>query len=99
MFELLWAKVWKWVAAIGALAAVIAGIFLKGRESGKQSQQVKVDQATQDAQVAKQTAQAVETRHDIDQTVSNLPQAPAQTVASADPDSAAGKLRDNGWVR
>lgn len=99
MFELLWAKVWKWVAAIGALTAVAAGIFLKGRESGKQSQQVKVDQATQDAQVAKQTAQAVETRHDIDTQIEALPEAPPSSVAKPIPGSAVDELKSDGWVR
>lgn len=99
MFAIVWAKIWKWVTAIAVLGAAIAAVFLKGRESGKASNQAKVDEATQDAQIATQTAQAVETRHDIDQTVNNLPQAPAQTVADADPATAAGELRDSGWVR
>ena len=99
MFAALWAKVWKWVAAIGALAAGILAIFLEGREKGKESQQTKVDQATQEAQVATQVTQAVETRHDIDTKVTDLPQAPASTVANAPSGSAAAKLRDDGWMR
>ena len=99
MFAALWAKVWKWVAAIGALAAGILAIFLEGREKGKESQQTKVDQATQEAQVATQVTQAVETRHDIDTKVTNLPQAPTSSVANATASSAAAKLRDDGWMR
>jgi hypothetical protein len=99
MIAIVWAKIWKYIVGIAVLAAAIAAIFLKGRESGKASNQAKVDEATQDAQIATQTAQAVETRHDIDQTVAQLPEAPAQTVATADHNSALGQLRDDGWVR
>lgn len=99
MLAALWAKCWKYIAGLAVIGAGLLAIFLKGRESGKASNQAKVDEATQDAQIATQTAQAVETRHDIDQTVANLPEAPAQTVANADPNSALGQLRDDGWVR
>ena len=99
MIAALWAKAYKWLIGIGVLAAAIAAIFLKGRESGKASNQAKVDEATQDAQIATQTAQAVETRHDIEAANSQLPEAPAQKVADADPATAAGKLRDDGWMQ
>lgn len=99
MIAIVWAKIWKWITAIAVVATAIAAIFLKGRESGKASNQAKVDEATQDAQIATQTAQAVETRHDIEAANSQLPEAPAQKVADADPDTAAGKLRDDGWMQ
>lgn len=99
MIALWWAKIWKYVVGLAVVGAGLLAIFLKGRESGKASNQAKVDEATQDVKIATQTAQAVETRHDIDQTVSQLPEAPAQTVANAEPTTAAGKLRDDGWVR
>lgn len=99
MIAALWAKLYKWIIGIAVLAAAVGAIFLKGRESGKASNQSKVDEATQDAQIAIQTAQAVETRHDIEAANSQLPEAPAQKVADADPDTAAGKLRDDGWMR
>jgi hypothetical protein len=95
----IFSKIWGWLIGLAVVGAGILAIFLKGRESGKASNQAKVDEATQDAQIATHTAQAVETRHDIDQTVAQLPEAPAQTVANADPNSALGQLRDDGWVR
>lgn len=99
MIAALWAKIWKYLAGIAVLAAAVGAIFLKGRESGKASNQAKVDEATQDAKIATQSAQAVETRHDIEAANSQLPEAPAQKVADADPATAAGKLRDDGWMQ
>jgi hypothetical protein len=99
MLALLWAKVWKWVVGIGAVLAAIASIFLAGREKGKAAEQVKTQAAKQEAEVAKQTTAIVESRHETDVQVQNLPEASAQTVAAADPSTAAGELRDDGWTR
>lgn len=99
MIAIVWAKIWKWVTAIAVLATAIAAIFLKGRESGKASNQAKVDEATQDAQIATQTAQAVETRHDIDTQIEALPEAPPSPVAKPIPGSAVDELKSDGWVR
>jgi cell division septation protein DedD len=94
----LWAKVGKYVVALGAILAAVAAIFLKGRSSGEEKQQAKVDEAMQKAQEAEQVQQVIEVRHDVDTTVQNLPQAPTQAVATANPSSAAGKLHDD-WSR
>lgn len=99
MLMLLWGKVWKWVAAMGAILAAIGAIFLAGREKGKAAEQVKTQAAQQEAEVAQQTTKILESRHDIDTKVQNLPEAPAQTVATAVVSSAAGELRDSGWTR
>lgn len=98
MLAVLWAKLYKWIIGIGVVAAAIAAIFLKGRESGKASNQAKVDEATQDAQIATQAAQAVENRHDIDQMVQNLPEAPTSPVAKPVAGSAAAELGSD-WMR
>lgn len=98
MIAALWAKIWKYLAGIAVLAAAVGAIFLKGRESGKASNQAKVDEATQDAQIATQTAQAVETRHDIDTQVQALPEAPPSPVAKPVPGSAAADLATD-WMR
>ena len=98
MIAALWAKAYKWLIGIGVLAAAIAAIFLKGRESGKASNQAKVDTATQDAQIATQTAEAVETRHDIDTQVQALPEAPPSPVANPVAGSAVDELRSD-WMR
>lgn len=98
ILSVIWAKIWKYVVALGAILAAIAAIFLEGRSKGKESNQAKVDVATKKAQEAEQVQQVVEVRHDVDTTVQNLPQAPTQAVATADPSSAAGQLHDD-WSR
>jgi len=99
MIALLWAKVWKWVCALGAVLAAIGGIWLWGREKGKASEQVKTRDAQEAAATAQATVEQLESRHATDTAVQNLPAAPLQTIADADPTTAAGKLRDDGWVR
>jgi hypothetical protein len=99
MLTILWAKIWKYVAALGALLLAVGAIFLKGRSDGKQTEEVKTQAAEAKAEVAEQTTAIVESRHDTDTKVESLPEAPAQAVATAVVDSASGKLRDDGWVR
>lgn len=99
MISILWAKVWKYVAGLGVLLAAIAAIFLKGKSTGEAKQQAKVDQAQQKADIAIQQKDITESRHDTDTTVQNLPEAPAQMVATSQPGTAAGELRDDGWTR
>lgn len=97
MIALIWAKVWKWVCAIGAILAAIASVWLWGREKGKAAEQVKTRAAQEAAAAAQATAQQLESRHETDVEVQKLPDAPAQPVATADPATAAGKLQD--WAR
>lgn len=98
MTWLLKLKLW----AIGILAAIvaIASAWLLGRHKGAVTQ--KAVQAASDARTAVQAAQdtikAHEVRHDVESEVQKLPDAPPQSVADADPATAAGKLRD-GWLR
>lgn len=99
MLAILWAKVWKWIVAACALLLAVLAIFYKGKSSGEAKQQTKVDEANQRADIAEQSQKAVETRHDVETEVAKLPEAPAQKVADARVDSAAGQLRDDGWMR
>lgn len=100
MIALLWAKIWKYVVAAGAIAVAIGSVWLKGRAGGKATQKAKDDarDAQANATAAKQVNQTQESRHETDAEVSKLPAAPVQTVATADPATAAGHLRDDGWV-
>lgn len=100
-FALLWAKLSRWVIALGAVLAAIGSAWLYGRAKGKQAQQATdTARAAQDAiQAVQVAAQAQESRHDTDVAVSKFPDAPAQPVATADPATAAGQLRDDGWTR
>ena len=95
MIALLWAKVWKWVCALGALLAAIAGIYLAGRSKGKAVEQVKTQAAQDAATVAQATNQQLESRHETDVAVQRLPDAPTGvSLGDAPADSAAGKLSD-----
>lgn len=75
-----------WLAVAIGLAAAALGIWLKGRQAGKQAQ-------------GKQVIHAHEVRDEIEAKNAKLPDATAQRVGDADPDTAAGKLRDDGWMR
>jgi hypothetical protein len=97
MIALLWAKVWKYIAAFGALLAAVAGIYLAGRSKGKAAEQVNTRAAEDAAATAKATNQQLESRHETDVEVQRLPDAPAQVVADADPATAAGRLQS--WTR
>jgi hypothetical protein len=52
MIAIIWAKIQGYVAAAGAVLAIIAGAFLYGRSSGKAD--AKADQAAANAKAAKQ---------------------------------------------
>lgn len=61
-----WSKVWGYVVAGGAVVALLAGIYLKGREDAKASIEVK--------QVTKNLNDLQEANK-IDETIRNLPDA------------------------
>lgn len=97
----LWAKLKAWLIGIAVVIAAIGSAWLLGRRGGKQAQQATdaARDAEANAQAAQQQVQAQETRHAVEAEVSKLPDAPPQKVAGADPATAAGKLRDGGWLR
>lgn len=99
LLTLLWARIWKYVVALGVLMAAVAAIFLKGRSSGVKTMQAKVDTANDAAATATVTTKVLESRHETDVAVQKLPDAPAQPVATAAPATAAGQLRDSGFTR
>lgn len=99
ILTLMWSKIWKWIVAAGLLLAAVAAIFLKGREAGKKVDEAKVVNAKVETEVAQANTVQVESRHETDVAVNNLPEAPAQQVASADPKTSAGQLDSGGWTR
>lgn len=99
MIATLASKAWLYVCALGAVIAALAIAVFYGREKGKASMQVKIEQAHAAADAAKATTQQLESRHETDQAIEQLPAAPPQTIADADPATAAGQLRDDGWTR
>lgn len=97
----LWAKLKGWVIGLVALAGVIAAAWLLGRREGKvvATASAGKQQAENNAVAAQAQAAHAEVRHDVEVDTAKLPDAPAQRVADADPATAAGKLRDDGWMR
>lgn len=88
-----------WGMGLLAFATMLLGAWLLGRQKGKQAGEAKARAARADAANAQARADHLEIRHDVDAEVARLPDAPAQRVADAVPESAAGHLRDGGWLR
>ena len=100
-FSNLWAKARDWVLGVLAFLAMAAGAFALGRMKGKQAQQATEALGNALAQVAQDKVQAhnADVRREVENETSKLPDAPAQRVGNATADSAAGRLRDEGWTR
>ena len=94
-------KLYGWLAAAAAVLLAIVTVGLYGRHKGKQAaeQAEAARDAQANAQAAGQVIQANEVRHEVEAENAKLPDAPEQPVATADPATAAGQLRDDGWVR
>ena len=94
-------KVGRWLIGLGAvLAAIVAALgigWLKGRKSQADADKGK------DAQVSTQAAQevvnAAVVRNEVANETAKLSDAPVQRVLDADRNTAAGHLRDDGWMR
>lgn len=95
LLTLLWARIWKYVVALGVLFAAVAAIFLKGRSSGVKTMQAKIDTANDAAATATVTTKVLESRHETDVAVQKLPDAaPGVSLGDAPRDTGAGKLSD-----
>lgn len=95
----MFSKLWGYVVAVGVFLAAILGAIFYGREKGKQADQAEVQNVTVKADVAAADTAQVESRDATDQAVEKLPEAPPQTVGSADPKTAAGELNSGGWAK
>lgn len=106
--------VWAWflgtrvgrgcVVIAALIAAFVATAFVarsKGKTAQKNTDLASAAQEMVQAAnaAAKQTQDAAQTRADVEAAAALLPSAPAQKVADADPATATGKLRDEGWTR
>jgi hypothetical protein len=89
-----WGWLGKWLAILGGAVLAIGAAVLYGRSKGK----AEVEQK-QAAQHGEDIAKAAETRNEVEQGIQKLPEKPQARVGDADPDSAAGVLRDDGWTR
>lgn len=112
MMAWLWAKVSKYAAIAGAIIVAIGTAltfgFLEGKKTGAakgeaDAAQAKAAAAEHDAAVAasdqKAEQAATDAASEVRDETQKLPDAPAQQVGAADPSTAAGELRDDGWVR
>lgn len=91
----------RWVIGVAAIIAAFVVTWWLAHIQGANAQAIK-DAKAQDAslaEAAQQTIDAAQARAGVEAGTSALPDAPAQKVAEADPASAAGKLRDDGWTR
>lgn len=97
----LWLKLKGWLIGAGAFVLLVLSAWLLGRSKGKAAQKIVDDarEAQANAQAMKQVQQVQESRHETDVENAALPDAGPQQVGQADPATAAGKLRDDGWVR
>lgn len=97
----LWLKLKGWLIGMGAFVLLVLSAWLLGRSKGKAAQKVADDarEAQANAQAVQQVQQVQESRHETDAENAALPDAGPQQVGQADPATAAGKLRDDGWVR
>lgn len=96
-------KAWalKWLAIAGAAIIALATTALVFLRKG-QKLQAGIDAAgaaKAETETALAVQKAAQDRAEVDNETAKLPDAPAQSVANADPGTAAGKLRDDGWVR
>lgn len=99
MIASLWLKAKGWAMGLCLLLGGLVVAWVMGRQKGKQAGEADAQSARNDAANANARAGQLEARHDVDAAVAKLPDAPAQAVAAADPATAAGKLRDEGWLR
>lgn len=90
-----------WAAAIGAVLLAVGLAVLEGMRRGRRIQRDadQAEQAAVDRQAAEQSIHAREVRDHVDAEISRLPDATPQRVGDADPGTAAGRLRDDGWMR
>jgi hypothetical protein len=101
MFAWLWAKLSGFALAAGGVLIALAGAWLYGRHQAHAADDAETAarDAKQAAADAAERAHQTEVRHDVEVQTAQLPDAPPQQVAAADPATAAGRLRDNGWTR
>lgn len=83
-------------AALVALFTALAVAFVKGEHAQAGKDAARESQSLADA--AEQAVKATQARMEVDDENAKLQPAPPQKVADAAPGTAAGKLRDDGWV-
>ena len=100
-FASMWAKAGAWLALAGAVIAAIFAALLYGEHKGRQTGVADAaKQAVADAKAAQDAVtHGASVRANVESDTAKLPEAPAQKVADADPTTAAGQLRQDGWTR
>ena len=104
MLSALWLRFQSWLIAAGAFLLAIGGAVLFGWRKGREQVQAKVDEAQAEQKVNTATAIVTrnETRRDVENEVSKLPESPVPTptvpAPTPVPGSAADRLRQD-WSR
>ena len=93
------ARIKTWLAIAGAMIVAIGVALIYGMYRGRQYAADKIKAVKRKVADAEATIHAHEVSDHVEQTVNQTPDAPPQKVADADPDTAAGHLRDVGWMR
>lgn len=96
---MIWLKLKGYLIALAGLLAALGAAVLYGRAKGREAERGKTRDAQEAATAAQATVHAHEVRNEVENETAKLPDAPAQSVAAADPATAAGRLRDDGWTR
>lgn len=91
-------KLKTWAVAALAMIAGVLGAYVLGRWKGGKAAADAVRGADAEAAAKAEHAQ-VQTRVEVENETAKLPDAPPQRVGDADPATAAGRLRDEGWTR
>jgi uncharacterized membrane protein len=93
-------RIGRWLAAIFAfivtLGVTLWVVYIKGEHAQATKDQAKDSQSLADA--AEQVVKATQARTEVENENAKLSVTPPQKVADAAPDTAAGKLRDDGWA-
>ncbi|HET6805734.1 MAG TPA: hypothetical protein VFH59_09870 [Frateuria sp.] len=97
MLARLWLRAKGWALGLCLFLGGLVVAWVMGRQKGKQAGEADAQAARNDAANAQARADQLESRHEVDAEVAKLPDAPAQAVADARPDTAAGKLQV--WMR
>ena len=91
---------WFFKQVLGSFAGWLGGLLKDWWAARKlQKQTARADRAEDAVRQQAQVITNAKVRRDVDRQVQALPEAPPQRVADANPDTAAGKLREHGWTR
>ncbi len=88
------------IAFLGLIATIGVAMLYAFRKGGAAaSAKYEKQNVEETKQVLKETQQSIGVRNEIDTSVEKLPDVGKESIENAPADSAAGQLRDGGWMR